>query len=461
MSKRIYSVIALVAAILLAGIIAFDSYGSAAGPTTTTVTTTATVTAIPRAVSATVVYGVPATVSGVMVFTRNGDLLFGYYNGTHYIVVDVTKSVVVSSFACNIKTVVASYQTGYVVCGSDVYDAFGRFVYHLPDVPSFMIYDYYSDRILAFINAYPAAASVAIFDASGRTIYIGTWTNYMVYGAATSSDSYYILMYNAASGWWLARYDKGFSRILAFINAYPAAASVAIFDASGRTIYIGTWTNYMVYGATTSSDSYYILMYNAASGWWLARYDKGFSRILANISIPTPMNNNVAVAKYSAFAANDYGVLLINSDGSAVMYSKDLKPLFMVSGNYTRVAASKYHFYLMDSSNRIYATSGSGVVYIYGVTGDVHYARVSKEFWDSDKGVAYNSGGYIYILDAPSDLVFVTTTSTVYMLQPVTRTFTSTETTTVYGFVPAYSSIALFIALIVLVAGIYYFLKKK
>jgi len=389
-------VVVLAMVFLIAGIIASEnSEVFTAAPTTTTVTTTATVTAIPRAVSATVVYGVPANVSGVMTFTRNGDLLFGYYNGTHYIVVDVTKSAVVSSFACNIKTVVASYQTGYVVCGSDVYDAFGRFVYHLPDVPSFMIYDYYSDRILAFINAYPAAASVAIFDASGRTIYIGTWTNYMVYGAATSSDSYYILMYNAASG------------------------------------------------------------------WWLARYDKGFSRILANISIPTPMNNNVAVAKYSAFAANDYGVLLINSDGSAVMYSKDLKPLFMVSGNYTRVAASKYHFYLMDSSNRIYATSGSGVVYIYGVTGDVHYARVSKEFWDSDKGVAYNSGGYIYILDAPSDLVFVTTTSTVYMLQPVTRTFTSTETTTVYGFVPAYSSIALFIALIVLVAGIYYFLKKK
>jgi hypothetical protein len=95
------------------------------------------------------------------------------------------------------------------------------------------------------------------------------------------------------------------------------------------------------------------------------------------------------------------------------------------------------------------------------MTGDVHYARVSKEFWGSDKGVAYNSGGYIYILDAPNDLVFVTTTSTVYMLQPVTRTFTSTETTTVYGFVPAYSSIALFIALVILVAGIYYFLKKK
>jgi len=64
-----------------------------------------------------------------------------------------------------------------------------------------------------------------------------------------------------------------------------------------------------------AQDSYYLIMYNAATGWWLARYDKGFSGVLANISIPTPMNNNVAVAKYSAFAANDYGVVLINSDG--------------------------------------------------------------------------------------------------------------------------------------------------
>jgi alpha-ketoglutarate-dependent taurine dioxygenase len=142
------------------------------------------------------------------------------------------------------------------------------------------------------------------------------------------------------------------------------------------------------------------------------------------------------------------------------MYDKNLGALFTVSGSYARAAASKYHFYLMGSNNSIYATSISGVVYIYGMAGDVHYARVSKEFWDSDKGVAYNSGGYLYILGAPSDLVFVTTTSTVYMLRPVTRTFTSTETATVYG-VPAYSSIALFIALIVLVAGIYYFLKKK
>jgi len=385
-------VVVLAMVFLIAGIISADSEAFVVAPTTTTVT----VTAVPRAVSVTVVHGVAANAAGVMAFTRDGDLLYGYYNGTHYIVVDATKNAVVRSFSCNIKTVVAGYHTGYVVCDSSVYDVYlGSKVYGLPDVPSFLIYDYYSDRILAFINMYPAAASVVVFDASGRTIYSGTWTNFMVYGSAASSDSYYMLMYNAASG------------------------------------------------------------------WWLARFDKGFSRALANISIPTPMNNNVTVAKYSAFAANDYGVALVFSNGTAAVYSVDLRPLFMVSGSFTRAAASKYHFYLMDGSRSVYATSASGVVYIYNMTGDVHYARVSKEFWGSDKGVAYNSGGYIYILDAPNDLVFVTTTSTVYMLQPVTRTFTSTETTTVYGFVPAYSSIALFIALVILVAGIYYFLKKK
>jgi hypothetical protein len=391
---RVLLAAVLVLVFLAAGIISGNSF--AAAPTITTVTTTAAVTAVPRAVPATVVSGVASNAAGVMVFTRDGDMLYGYYNGTHYTVFDITKNSVVRSFACSAKTIVAGYHTGYVVCDNSVYDVYlGSRVYYLPDVPSFLIYDYYSDRILAFINSYPAMATVVVFDASGRTIYSGTWTNFMVYGAAANADSYYLIMYNAATG------------------------------------------------------------------WWLARYDKGFSSVLANISIPTPMNSNVAVAKYSGFAANDYGVLLINGDGSAVMYDKNLRALFTVSGSYARAAASKYHFYLMDRNNSIYATSISGVVYIYGMAGDVHYARVSKEFWDSDKGVAYNSTGYLYILDAPSDLVFVTTTSTVYMLRPVTRTFTSTETTTVYGFAPFSVQAALFIALLVLAVGIYYFLKKR
>jgi hypothetical protein len=389
-------VIVLALVFLLAGIIAYDGYGSAAGPTITTVTTTATVTAIPRAVPVAVVYGVAANAAGVMVFTRDGDLMYGYYNGTHYTVFDLTKNSVVRSFACSAKTIVAGYHTGYVVCDSSVYDVYlGSRVYYLPDVPSFLVYDYYSDRVLAFINSYPAMATVVVFDASGRTIYSGTWTNFMVYGAASSGDSYYLIMYNAATG------------------------------------------------------------------WWLARFDKGFSRVLANISIPAPMNNNVDAAKYSAFAANDFGVLLISGDGSAVVYDRDLKPLFTVSGSYTRAAASKYHFYLMDSSGSIYVAGASGVVYIYGVAGDVHYARVSKEFWDSDKGIAYDPSGCIYILDPPSDLVFLTTTSTVYIPYYVTRTATVTETTTVYGFAPSAVQVALFIALLVLAIGIYYFLKKR
>jgi hypothetical protein len=380
---------------LLSGIIAFNSFGSAAGPTITTVTTTATATAVPSAVTVTIVYGVAANAAGVAVFTRGGEMLYGYYNGTHYIVFDITKNSVVRSFACNAKTVAAGYHTIYVVCDKSVYDAYlGSKVYSLADVPSFLIYDYYSDRLLAFINAYPAATSVVVFDTGGRTIYSGTWINYMVYGAAASSDSYYILIYNAATG------------------------------------------------------------------WWLARYDKGFSRVLGNISVPpAPMNNNVAVAKYSAFAANDYGVILINGDGSATVYDKNLRAVFSVSGSYTRAAASKYHFYLMDSTGRIYAASSSGVVYIYGVAGDVHYARVSKEFWGS--GVAYDPSGYIYILDPPSDLVFLTTTSTVYVPYYVTRAATETATVAVYGFAPAAVQVALFIALIVLAAGIYYFLKKR
>jgi len=388
-------VIVLALVFLLSGIISYEGYGSAAGPTTTTVTTTATVTAVPRAVSATVVSGVAANAAGVMVFTRDGDLLYGYYNGTHYTVFDVTKNSIVRSFACSAKTVVAGYHTGYVVCDNSVYDVYlGSRVYYLPDVPSFLIYDYYYDRLLAFINMYPAAASVVVFDASGRTIYSGMWTNFMVYGAASSGDSYYLIMYNAATG------------------------------------------------------------------WWLARYDKGFSRVLANISIPTPMNNNVN-AKYSGFAANDYGVLLINGDGSAVMYDKNLRALFTVSGSYTRAVASKYHFYLMDSAGKIYVTGSSGVVHIYGMTGDVHYARVSKEFFESDKGIAYDPSGYIYILDPPSDLVFLTTTSTVYIPYYVSRTATVTETATVYGFAPFSVQVALFIALLVLAVGVYYFLKKR
>jgi hypothetical protein len=47
------------------------------------------------------------------------------------------------------------------------------------------------------------------------------------------------------------------------------------------------------------------------------------------------------------------------------------------------------------------------------------------------------------------------------MLRPVTRTVTATETTAVYGFAPFSVQVALFIALLVLAVGIYYFLKKR
>jgi hypothetical protein len=386
----------LIMVLVLAFIVSDYPSGVAASPfTTTTVTTTATATALNTKVSATAIYGLPVNASGVTFFTRNGRTYFGYYNGSHYIVIDTVAGSVYSSFKCNAKTIVSGYQTAYVVCSTDVYDVYsGKAVYRLPDVPSFIIYDHYSDRILAFINAYPGMAVVVVFDSYGRTIYSGTWLNWMVYGAAANGGSYYLIMYNAASG------------------------------------------------------------------WWLVRYDKGFSRVLANISIPTPMNANVAVAKYSGLAANDLGVVLILSDGAAAIYTKDLKSLFAVSGNYTRVAASKYHFYLMDRSNRIYVTSISGVVYSYGFSGEVRYTLLPKELFAVDKGVAY-ADGVLYLMDPPSDLVFVTTTSTVYVPYYVTRTYAYTETVTVYGFAPMEAQVAVFIALVVLVIGVYYYLRKR
>jgi len=392
--------VVLVMVILLAFVLVSESPNgvvAAAPVTTTTVTTTATVTALNTRVSAAAIYGLPANAVGVTFFVRGGRAYFGYYNGSHYIVIDAAAGSVYNVFRCDAKTIVSGYQSAYVVCGTDVYDVYsGKPIYHLPDTPSFMIYDYYSDRILAFINAYPAMAVAVVFDASGRTVYSGTWTNFMVYGAAASSDSYYILMYNAASG------------------------------------------------------------------WWLSRYDKGFSRVLGNISIPTPMNSNVTIAKYSGLAANDLGVILINGDGSAVIYSRDLKPLFSLSGSFTRVEAGKYHFYLMDGSGRIYATSVSGVVYIYGFSAEVRYTMLPKEIWNLDKAVAYDAAnGVLYVLDAPSDLVFLTTTSTMYVPYYVTRTYSTTVTETVYGFAPAYAQVAVFIALIVLVVGVYYYLRKR
>jgi hypothetical protein len=379
--------------VLLSYILVSDYPSSVAAQPITTTTVTTTVTAIPRAVSVVAIYGLPANASGVTLFTRDGRIYFGYYNGSHYIVIDTVSGSVYRSFKCNAKTIVSGYQDAYVVCDTYVYSVYsGRAIYSLPDVPSFMIYDYYSDRILAFINAYPGMATVVVFDASGRTIYSGTWLNFMVYGAAASSDSYYLIMYNAASG------------------------------------------------------------------WWLVRYDKMFSRVLANISISTPMNANVAVAKYSGIAANDYGVLLINSDGSAVLYDKNLKPLFTMSG-YTRVAASMYHFYLMDSAGRICVTSISGVVYVYGIVGEVRYTMLPKEMF-VNKGVAYDSAnGVLYLID-PIDLVFATVTATVYVPYYVTRIRVETVTETVYGFAPVSVQVALFIALVVMVIGIYYYLRK-
>ena len=391
--------VVLAMVILLAYVMVSDSpNGAAAAPlTTTTVTTTATVTALNTQVSATAIYGLPTNASGVTFFIRGGRTYFGYYNGSHYIVIDTAAGSVYNSFKCNAKTVVSGYQTAYVVCDTDVYDVYSaKAIYHLPDVPSFMVYDYYSDVILAFINAYPGMATVVVFDSFGRTVYSGTWTDWMVYGAAADRDSYYLVMYNAASG------------------------------------------------------------------WWLAKYDKGFTKALANISIATPINANVTVSKYSGLAANDLGVALILSNGATTIYSKDLKPLFTVSGSYTRVEASKYHFYLMDSSSKVYVTSVSGVVYIYGFVGEVRYTLLPKELFVADKGVAYSAAnGVLYLMDAPSDLVFVTVTNTMYVPYYVTRTYAYTETTTVYGFMPESAQVAVFIALIVLIIGIYYYLKKR
>jgi hypothetical protein len=381
--------------VLLAYILVSDPSADAASFTTTTISTYASPQ--PLKVSAAAIYGLPVNASGVTFFTRSGRTYFGYYNGTHYIVIDTVSGSVYNAFKCNAKTIASGYQTAYVVCDTDVYDVYsGKPIYHLPDVPSFIIYDYYSDRILAFINAYPAMAVVVVFDPSGETIYSGTWTGWMVYGAAADGDSYYLTMYNAASG------------------------------------------------------------------WWLAKYDKGFSRTLANISIATPMNANVTVAKYSGLAANDLGVVLVNGNGSITIYTKDLKPVYIVSGSFTRVEASKYHFYLMDSSKRIYVASASGAVYSYGLNGEVRYTLMSKEMFVADKGVAYDSAnGVLYLMGPPSDLVFVTVTNTMYMLYYVTRTYEYTETTTVYGFLPVSAQLAVFIALIVLVIGIYKYLSIR
>jgi hypothetical protein len=392
---RVLEAAVLIMVLVLAYILVSDSpsYAAASSFTTTTITTTAAAAAAPMPVTATAIYGLPANATGVTVFVRDGRIRFGYFNGVHYAVID-TATGSVNLFKCNAKTVVSGYQDAYVVCDTDVRSAYsGRVIYRLPDVPSFIIYDHYSDRILAFINAYPAMAVVVVFDPYGRA-------------------------------------------------------------------YSGTWLGWMVYGAAANSDSYYLIMYNIVSGWWLVRYDKGFTRVLANISIPTPMNANVAVAKYSGLAANDYGVLLINGDGSAVLYDKDLRPLFAVPGSYTRVEASKYHFYLMDSVGRIYVTSISGVVYSYGLSGEVRYTLLPKELFVADKGVAYDANGVLYIIDPPSDLVYVTVTSTMYVPYYVTRTYTYTETTTVYGF-PPIVQVAVFIALIVLVIGVYYYLRKR
>jgi hypothetical protein len=389
----------LVMVILLAFVLVSDSPTSgavAADPdTTTTVTTTATVSAIPIPVTATAIYGLPVNATGVTVFVRDGKTYFGYFDGLSYVVID-TVTRYIRMFECNAKTIVSGYQTAYVVCDSYVHNVYtGRIIYRLPDVPSFLIYDYYTDRILAFINAYPAMAIVEVFDPDGRTVFRGTWLGWMVYGAAANSDSYYLIMYNVAAG------------------------------------------------------------------WWLVRYDKGFTRVLANISIPTPMNANVPIAKYSGLGANDLGVALILINGTTIIYTKDLKPLFRLPGSYIRVEASRYHFYLMDGSGRIYATSVSGVVYGYGLSGDVRYTLLPKELFVVDKGVAYDANGVLYILDPPSDLAFVTTTATMYVPHYITRTYVVTVTETVYGFAPIWVQVAVFIALIILVIGIYYYLRKR
>jgi len=291
------------------------------------------------------------------------------------------------------------------------------------------------------------------------------------YSAAGGNEAYYVCHYNLirvpGGGTvysfyykpYFIMYDWYSGKVLAFINA-AVGTDLYVVDVATGSAKSYLFRGFYIYGAGATEDSYYMLMYNAATGWWIARYSRDLSRVLANVSIPTPLASNTALARYSAFAANDIAIVVL-FNGYTLVLDKNLNIAANISKGFERVSASRYHFYAYDSG--LYVVSPTGYYYPVGVAAYTYFSMAGATTFFSDLGVAYSDAGVLYIIKPPLDVVPVTVTTTVVQPVPVVRTVISVSTTTVSTFV-AYPetpvAIAIFVAIVIVAAGVYLVLRR-
>jgi len=255
-------------------------------------------------------------------------------------------------------------------------------------------------------------------------------------------------------------FDHYSNVLIAFINA-GFGTDVFVVDVLRREARNYGFLNWFIYGFGANADYYYTIQYNAVN-WWLVSYTKDFSRVVRNITIDKPLASNTTLTRYSAFAVNDLAVVVL-FDGYTIVYDRHLNVIRNVSRGFVRIESTKYHFYGYDSGFNVYCVSPTGYVYPVDVDGLTYFSMVGSYLYRVDLGVVYNDSlGVVYIVESPNDIALVVVTTTTTIALPVYVTKTVTVTTTTYAFQPeAPIAIALFFALLLIVAAIVFILKKK
>jgi hypothetical protein len=191
------------------------------------------------------VFSVPSGLRALAVFTRDG---YWYLLGVNVstspytvLVYNLNTSELVRSFQCDVVYTVAGAEDAYVACGNTVVEALsGNTVVSYITTPSYLVYDFYSGKLIGYV--YGGVGSEVYVDGSSYW-----FSNWWIYGISFDRDYYYLLMFNQVS-WWLAKYTKDFSRVVANVSIPVPSASRA------ETAYSGMVANEL--GVVVLFDNY-------------------------------------------------------------------------------------------------------------------------------------------------------------------------------------------------------------
>jgi len=132
--------------------------------------------------------------------------------------------------SCDNAGYIVSGGFGFVVCGKDLYRVYPTSVskvYSFYAMPYFIFYDYYADRVIAFINTGfgTDVFVVDVFSGAARSYGFIGW---FIYGFAADYVYYYTVQFNGVN-WWLVKYTKDFSRVVRNVSIpMPLAANTSL-----------------------------------------------------------------------------------------------------------------------------------------------------------------------------------------------------------------------------------------